>query len=84
MKGFVGAWIILLFMLGMFSFMYIALNKAYTPIYTWSQTQITDASNQKTQSTLNILWFYWPLAILFSYIVYSIAKPSREKELWPV
>jgi len=83
MKGYVGKWILTLIMFGMFSLFYIALNEAYNPLYTWASGAITDSDSSNSVSILNVIWMWFPIAVLFSYFVYSIIKPSREREVWP-
>jgi len=83
MKGYLGNYIILIIMLGLFSFMFIALNEAYTMMHTWTATAITDADSINTVSILNIIWVWFPVAVLLSYMVYSIGKAQHQKEVWP-
>lgn len=84
MKGFLSNYIIGLIMLGVFSILFISLNRGYNPIHDWASTQITDSASVKTMNILNISWVWLPFVILVSYMVYSISKPSKERESYGV
>lgn len=77
--GFLGKFIITIVMLGMFSFVYISLNEAYEPLKVFADAQITDADSVNTVSLIDIQWTWIPIAVLFSYVVWSIEKPRKEK-----
>lgn len=79
MKGFAGKFIITLVMLGMFSFTYIALNEAYDPLKDFADAQITNADSINTVTLVDIQWAWIPIAVLFSYVVWSIEKPRKER-----
>lgn len=79
-----GKFILMLIMLGLFSIFYISLNEVYTPTYTWAQSEITDSDSVNTMSLMNVIWIWWPIAVLFSYIIYSINKARQERDVgWP-
>jgi len=83
MKGFVGKFIIVLVALGLFSFLYTALNEAYAPLYTWATGEITDSDSLNAVAILNEMWLWFPIGVIFSYMLYSIRKSQRTKEVWP-
>ena len=83
MKGAMGNLMIQLTMLGLFSIFFIAITAAYTPIYTWAGTNITDPDSNNTVAIINIMWTYWPIAIIFSFLIYMITRTQREERVWP-
>ena len=83
MKGSAGKFIIMLVFLAFFSFFHIAFNEAYNPLHTWAGTAITDADSVNTISILNIMWTWFPVAVLFSYFIYSVSKAQQERGVWP-
>jgi hypothetical protein len=78
MKGYMGKFIMTLFMLGMFSIAYIGLNEAMENIKTEADTIITNPDSQDTKTLLNLMWVWLPIAVLFSYFIFSITRPERQ------
>ena len=78
MKGYAGKFILMLIMLGVFSILYITTNEAYGGMYTWGSANITDADSLNTLNILNIMWVWFPVAVLFTYIIYTIDKSQQE------
>jgi len=74
---------LVIFMLGLFAFLYIALDAAYDQVYDYADTYVTDTDSVHTLTILNTLWTWLPVAALLSIIVYLISKVSRENAAWP-
>ena len=81
MKGYLGRFIIVLVMMGLFSLLFIALNRAEVVFFNFADAQITEPGARNTIILLEVMWTWIPIAVLFSFFVYSIAKPRKEREV---
>lgn len=77
MKGYAGKFILMLIMLGVFSIVYITTNKAYEGVYAWGVTYITGTDSTNTLTLLNTAWVWFPVAVLFTYVLYTIDKAQK-------
>jgi hypothetical protein len=75
--------IIFFLIMGMFSFVYIALNAVVNSSPGPTGLTITDPGSTRTASILMILWTWWPVAVLFAGVVYLIDKASKQNEVYP-
>ena len=82
MKGFMGRYVFTIIMFGMFIFIYIALDRAFTPLHTFALGSISSSASLETLAIVNSMWLWLPMAALFSYILYNINKSRREKEVF--
>jgi hypothetical protein len=78
MKGYVGKFIVMLVMLGIFSIVFITTNKAYEGVYSWGASNIDDADSVVTLTLLNTAWVWFPVVVLFTYVIYTIDKSQQE------
>lgn len=83
MKGYLKSYILVIIMLGMFSILSIAFNEIYTPLHSFATSEVTDSNSLNTINIINWMWVWFPVGVLFSYVIYSIRKPQKEKEVWP-
>ena len=81
MKGYLGKFVIVLVMMGLFSLLYIALDQAEELLFAFANAQSTDAGSLNSITITNIMWVYLPVAVLFSFLVYNIEKPRKEREV---
>jgi len=83
MKGSMGRFVLMWVFLAMFSFFHIAFGAAYNPLHTWAAANITDAGSLNTVSIIDIMWTWFPVAVLFSYFIYSISSAQSDRGAWP-
>jgi hypothetical protein len=81
-KGFLGKFIFTIVMLGLFSLAYIAMDQVYDPFLTFAEAQSTDADSLEKISIVDIMWVYIPMAVLFSFLVWAIEFPRKEREVF--
>ncbi len=78
--GFVGMFFFMLVMLGMFSFLYIALDQAEDDFRSFADNNINEQSNIDAITLVGIEWLYLPLAAVFSFIVWGINRARRDRD----
>ena len=83
MKGSMGRFVLTLVFLALFSFFHIAFGAAYNPLHTWALANITDAGALNSISIIDIMWTWFPVAVLFSYMIYSVTRAQSDRGVWP-
>ena len=81
MKGFVGKMMITIVMLGLFSLIFIAFDQVYDVMKTFADDNVSDATTTDSVFLVDIAWTWLPVAVLFSFVVWSIVKPTKEREV---
>ena len=71
---FLGWFIITLVFFGILSIGFMAFDKGYDQIYSWSTSEITDSDSLNTIAILNVMWKWLPLGILFSFFLWVIMR----------
>lgn len=68
-------------MLGLFSLFFIVINEAYEYVFAFGQTNITETQSVTTLNIINAAWVWFPVAVLFSFVVYNIVKANKDQSV---
>jgi hypothetical protein len=72
----------MLAMMAMFSFLYISLDRGHTEFFSFGSSNIADSNHITTMNIINTAWIWLPGAVLFSFLIWNITKPSKERQVF--
>ena len=78
MKGMMFDFVLGVIILGFLMVLYVSADYAYdTTLYPHAQTAITDTDAQKTVALINIIWTYFPLVMIFAFLIFMIVRAQK-------